>query len=351
MDRSSEVARYGVDGATETLLAKERRFYDGDDYEGLGYPGSSTTTGVTRGLLSAKLTLAFTDDSFADTFDSAWGAAAARDDSGNFLQDGDEWYLHAERTAYDARGMRIGVLDPNGNEGTIAYETDHGLFVVGFVDAAEHPTELERGDFPFQVLASIDPNDNRTEFTWDARGLPATKSVMGKLVSGAWQGDPATDPTEAYTYDFTTVPVSVRVATRQVRLGATFDVVRYLDGLGRTVQERHTAEPDAATPTTPRFRVTGWQVYNAKGLVVRAYQPTFATSDTYAQGSTATAAVETTYNPLGRPVRVDYPDGTFDTTTYHPWVREAADRNDNAGDSLQLDPRYGDFVSWFSGSV
>ena len=30
----------------------------------------------------------------------------------------------------------------------------------------------------------------------------------------------------------------------RVRLGATLDVVRYLDGVGRTVQERHTAEPD-----------------------------------------------------------------------------------------------------------
>jgi len=35
----------------------------------------------------------------------------------------------------------------------------------------------------------VDANDNRTEFTWDPSGLPASKSVMGKQVGGAWEGD------------------------------------------------------------------------------------------------------------------------------------------------------------------
>ena len=38
-------------------------------------------------------------------------------------------------------------------------------------------------------------NDDRIELTYDPTGLPASRSVMGKFVAGAWQGDPATHPT------------------------------------------------------------------------------------------------------------------------------------------------------------
>ena len=97
--------------------------------------------------------------------------------------------------------------------------------------------------------------------------------------------------------------------------------------------------------------MTGWQIFNHKGLVVRAYQPTFATTDAYSAGDTTTAVVETTYDPLGRPLRVDYPDGTYETTTYHPWVQQFADRNDNAGAIASSDERYGAFLDRFGSHV
>lgn len=350
VDRPSLITRFGISGSIEITLAKERRFYDGADYEGLGYPGSSTTAGVGRGRLSARIRRAFTDDSLAAVFDPAWGADAARTDRGNYLIDGDEHYVRIERSAYDSRGMRVGVRDANGNTASISYDFDLGLFVAGVVDAAGHPSTVERGDFPFQVTAVIDPNANRTEFTWDPSGLPSTKSVLGKYIDGAWQGDPQTDSTEAYDYDFATLPVRISTDTRQVRLGAVRTVHRYLDGLGRTVQERHTAEPDPTTSAT-RVRVTGWQAYNAKGLVVRAYQPVFASSTSYSAGSTEVPSVATTYDPLGREQRVDYPDGTFESATFTAWTRERRDRNDNAGGIAPTDARYGSFLTWFAASV
>src|SRR5262249_53313269 len=112
--------------------------------------------------------------------------------------------------------------------------------------------------------------------------------------------------------------------------------------LGRVIQERHDAEPDPADGST-RFRVTAWQIYNHKGLVVRIYQPVFSTIGEYAPGDTSTSFVDTAYDALGRPTRVDYPDGTFETTVYHPWVQEFADRNDNAGSLTGDDRRYGRF--------
>ena len=116
---------------------------------------------------------------------------------------------------------------------------------------------------------------------------------------------------------------------------------RDVDGLGRVTQERHTAESDPATPTTPRCRVTGGQVYNHKGLVIRAYQPTFSANSAYEAAPIDVPSIQTTYDPLGRPLRVDHPDGTFETTDYHPWVRTVSDRNDNAGGITSADSRYG----------
>ena len=350
VDRVATIERYAVTGSGDVLLGRERSYYDGDDYGGLGSPGSASSAGVTRGRLSSRLVLALTDDLVGDTYPSGSGASSALSSSGGYLADGTDHYRYAERLKYDGRGMVTGSKDGLGNETTVTYDTTWGLFPVGMEDAAGHPTTLERGELPQQVAAVVDANGNRTAYTWNPSGLIASKAVMGKEVSGVWQGDPSTHPTEAYEYDFDASPVRVVIRTRQTRLGATFDVVRYLDGVGRIVQERHTAEPDPDTSAT-RYRVTGWQVFNHKGLVVRAYQPAFASADTYAVGDTTTAFIETTYDPLGRPVRIDHPDGTYETTTYHPWVAVTADRNDNAGDLTSSDPTYGDVVDTFADHV
>lgn len=347
VDRPAVVERWGKVASVDTLLGRERHFYDGDEYEGLGYPGSSTTAAVTRGRLSCTLALAFDDALLAAVYDSGWGAASALGARGSYLADGTAHYVHKARFKYDGQGMKVGSLDPRANESTAEYDATHGLFPVGTIDGAGHPTTLTLGDFPFQVATTLDANGNTTSFAWDSSGMVASRAVKGKYVSGAWQGDPDSHPTEVYSYGLATVPVSVTVATRQVRLGATFDVTRYLDGVGRVVQERHSAEPDPATSAS-RVRVTGAVLYNEKGAVVKAYQPTFDAGASFTTPDTSVPFVETTYDPLGRPARVDYPDGTFETTTWHPWVRQAADRNDNASAITSSDPRYGGILSYFA---
>jgi RHS repeat-associated protein len=338
------IERYGMVQGRRELFSREIFFYDGEAYEGLGYPGRGTEPGVTRGRLSSKLALAFSDDLLAAVYPAGAGASAAFSTSGNYLSLSTEHYLHAERYRYDDHGTVTGIKSPNGHESSFEYDETYRLFPIEYTDPAGHPMRLSRGELPFQVEAVLDANGNTTQFSYDPTGLQASKSVQGKFVAGAWQGDPPTHPTEQYGYDFTTTPMKIVVKTRQERLGTTVDVTRYVDGLGRTIQERHTAEPDPRTGAQ-RYRVTGWQVFNHKGLVVKAYQPVFAETDAYSPGDTTTACVETRYDPLGRPVRVDYPDGTFETTAYHPWMQTAADRNDNAGHLTHSDPRYGEFLA------
>ncbi|MCB9765461.1 MAG: hypothetical protein H6739_37145 [Alphaproteobacteria bacterium] len=343
-----QVERYAP-GSPDTLLSREKRFYDGTAYQGLGYPGSGTSAGVTQGKLSGRLVLALTDSLISATYPGGSGASAARSARGNYITDSTDHYVAAERYQYNSDGLVTGAKDPNGNTTTFTYEGTWDLFPIGVTDPAGHPTTLTRAELPFRVDHVEDANDNRTSFGYDPSGLPAWKAVQGKYVSSAWQGDPTTHPTEEYDYDFDTQPIRVLIKTRQVRQGDTFDVVRYLDGFGRVLQERHTAEPEPGSPSTPRYRVTGHQLYNHKGLVVKAWQPSFSGSSAYAEAPSDGDFVETTYDPLGRPVRVDHPDGTYETTTYHPWVREAADRNDNSGHLTGGDSRYGSTLSWFSG--
>lgn len=338
------VERFGRSDSTDVLLARERYFYDGEPYQGLGYPGTSTEIAVTRGLLSCKLAWALTDDLWASVYPPDSGARTRFDAYGGYLADGADHYAHVERYRYDNHGMVIGTKDPKGNESLFEHDGAYGLFPIRSIDAAGHPARLTRGELPFQVEAVVDANGNTTGFTYDPTGLPRSKSVQGKYDGNDWTGDPPSHPTEVYAYDLSATPTRIRIQTRQIRLGATLDIVRYVDGLGRTVQERHTAEPDVETGTN-RFRVTGWQVFNHKGLIVKLYQPFFAGTDEYGEGETASSVVETRYDPLGRAIRVEHPDGTFETTTYHPWARIFSDRNDNSGHITSADPRYGRFAA------
>ena len=59
MDRLSTLERYGVTPSGDVLLSKERTFYDGNAYQGLGHPDATSSIGVTKGNLSCKLVLAF----------------------------------------------------------------------------------------------------------------------------------------------------------------------------------------------------------------------------------------------------------------------------------------------------
>jgi RHS repeat-associated protein len=343
--------RAAVDPAGETRLSKSRWFYDGERYRGLGYPGTDSTVGVTHGVLSCQLRLAFTAAQFDTAYPAGSGAARARDERGHFLRDGDEFYVHEGRAARTANGQIASALDPNGAESRVTYDTGHGLFATSVVDALGHPTVLERGLLTFHVSAMVDANGNRTEFTYDPLCRLRTKAVMGKFIGDAWEGDTATDPTEWHEYATDRLPIRVTTRTRHSRDGATLDVHRFLDGFGRVVQERHTAEPDVDSPDVPRFRVSGWRTYNHKGLVDRSYQPVFASTRDYAPGDRTTAVVVTSYDARGRVTRVTHPEGTFATIAYRPWSDVLADRNDNAGHIPSDDPRYGPYLGAFRDHV
>jgi hypothetical protein len=122
--------------------------------------------------------------------------------------------------------------------------------------------------------------------------------------------------------------------------------VRYLDGFGRVLQEKVRVEAGPAIqrdasgavivdaggrpvlgPTEERWQVSGHVVYDAKGQPGRMYEPYFSPSAAY-EGDAVLArfgvSTLTTYDAVGRAVRVDLPNGTYATTGYGAWATTAA---------------------------
>ena len=131
--------------------------------------------------------------------------------------------------------------------------------------------------------------------------------------------------------------------------------VRYLDGFGRVLQEKVRVEAGPAiqrdvggavivdaggrpvlAPATERWQVSGHVVYDAKGQPGRVYEPYFSPSAAY-EGDAVLArfgvSTLTTYDALGRPVRVDLPNGTYATTAHGAWATTAATPGDTVLDS------------------
>lgn len=339
------VRSFEVVNGTETLLAEVRHFYDGADFVGLGFPGSGSDPGVTRGRPMATLERSHDETLLDQVFPTGSGARAARDARGHYLSADGALWVATGRRAFAANGQVQQEQDPRGSTTTVTYDSEYGLFPEQVVDALGHPTTFERMPFRHLVAATLDANGNRTSFAYDARQLPTSRSIQGKESSpglGDWSGDPPTHPTEIYDYALESVPVRVTTQSREVRLGAVRTVHRYLDGLGQVLQERHQAEPDPTLANPPpRWRVTGHVVRNHRNLPVVAYLASFSDTDTYETGFAFRGAVRTDYDPLGRPLKVTYPDTTFETTNYDPWVQVKADRNDNAAHLSPTDTRYG----------
>jgi insecticidal toxin complex protein TccC len=127
--------------------------------------------------------------------------------------------------------------------------------------------------------------------------------------------------------------------------------VTYLDGLGRTLQDKTLVEDGPAiqrdaqgnvvvdgggspvlAPASPRWRTSGHVVYDTKGHPGRRYDPFFSPSVTYESDAVLQQFGVSTlahYDALGRLIGQDYPNGTFTSATFGAWTMEQADANDN----------------------
>ncbi|HET8924383.1 MAG TPA: SpvB/TcaC N-terminal domain-containing protein [Candidatus Acidoferrum sp.] len=126
----------------------------------------------------------------------------------------------------------------------------------------------------------------------------------------------------------------------------------YSDGFGRAVQTKIVAEPgltpargpdgqllyDAVgnlviqdTSPNPRWIGTGRTVYDNKGNPVKKYEPFFSSTSAYEDEKDLVQTGVTQilhYDPLGRLIRTDNPNGTFSQMEFDPWQQISSDEND-----------------------
>ncbi|GAA3249594.1 SpvB/TcaC N-terminal domain-containing protein [Dactylosporangium siamense] len=393
----------GLDSAgpvATRVVADVRTFYDGDAYTGLPL-GTLGDHGAPTRVESLAFPDTFLDTVFGPDLRPPYldptGAPAwtpqyprqFRDDLPPLAgyvhrTDPDGYYVIVGRHRYDVhdpgrvpRGLKLDSLDPLGNRSGVEHD-EHDLLVVASTDPAGLVTTAGHDLRLLRPRAVTDPNGATGSVTFSPAGLVTAQFHRGK----DGEGD-GTEPGLRTVYDLAAfaergTPVSVRTVQRlhhdtdtEVDPAHRDDVlvsVQYSDGFGRTVQTRTQTEDtlfgdptsgggvlpdDPAAPVLPvrsagdAVVVSGWQVYDHKGRVIRRYEPFFANGFDYTEPVEGQLGnlVRLFYDPCGRQVRTVNPDGSErrvvigvpadladpDTFVGSPWEAYTYDANDNAG--------------------
>ncbi|HAA15378.1 MAG TPA: hypothetical protein DCE41_28250 [Cytophagales bacterium] len=371
-------------GAQKRLLAHVRVQYWNNDLSAAlaegqaGYhalPYRSYTLAFTPGMISEFVAGPFTG------LDAAYLTGTAKyqdlDSDGNYWQP-------STRQTFDAAGFfrPTQFIDNFDNTSQLTYD-NYGLLPVQVTDPIGLTVSSQCN---YRVLApweTIDPNGNRQQAEFDARGMVNKSAVMGKV--GDSDGDSLADPTVKISYDLFQwrdhgKPNYVHSQAREQHATANprwQESYVYSGGLGQQVMTKIQAEPGGAYRISPvplsaelvdefddflvdeegnqlntgdqnlidsgddwylyeeytenRWIGNGRTVFNNKGEAIMAYEPYFSTTHEYENAEplrTIGVSPLMNYDTLGRVVRTDYPDGTFDRVEFTPWHTQAFDRND-----------------------
>lgn len=288
---------------------------------------------------------------------------------GRYLLQDNLWWAPSGRTIPDPSKFYLPVeaIDPFGQHHLLRYdsyallalETEDPLgnrVTAGLRDVTG--TITQNGN-DYRVLAPVlmtDPNRNRSAVALDTLGMVVKTAMMGK--DGAGEGDTLADPTTRLVYDLhawtnTGKPAVVHTFTREKhgagnpRFQETFC---YSDGSGREVMTKVQAEPgpvpvidadghivrdEDGSPQTQfassRWVGTGRTVFNNKGKAIKKYEPFFSATFAYEDEAEVVEWGVTPilfYDPVGRLVRTDFPDGTNTKVVFDAWTQESWDQND-----------------------
>ncbi|MCC6528611.1 MAG: toxin, partial [Polyangiaceae bacterium] len=247
------------------------------------------------------------------------------------------------------------VTDVFGNTTSVAYDS-YKLFPTLVTDALDNETAAL---IDYRVLAPkkvTDPNDNYTEAAFDALGRVTATSVHG--ANG--DGDTLSAPTARFTYETDRyvddgLPVRVKTELRETHAVANNETrwltsYAYSNGSGAVVLTKTMVEPGLALvfeyghvkklngevvydTATPRYVGSGRLVVDNKGNPVKQYEPYFSPTLEYEDDADLKewgVSPVLSYDPLGRLIRTDHPDGSYAYTTFDAWTQEFNDGNDTA---------------------
>lgn len=348
-------------GARKRLIERERSLFWKDDLSGAAPLGQIGP----RALPFEGYKQAFTPGLIAQVFGSRVANPLASVEGKYVLLDG-VWWIPSGQTLFETQHVNsdrdpfyqpIAFKDPFDNITRSTYDS-YSLLVTGTTDALGNQLTAENDYRILQPALTTDPNQNRSAVAFDELGMVVTTAVMGKTNGG--EGDTLADPTTKLEYDLFNWfingrPNFVHTLAREQH-GALNprwqESYSYSDGSGREVLKKVQAEPGLApqrdllgsvtrdsldhiiwNDTAPgvRWVGTGRTVLDNKGNPIKKYEPFFDSSAAFNDEHELVEWGVTPilrYDPLGRLIRTENPNGTFSKVEFDPWQQITFDEND-----------------------
>jgi RHS repeat-associated protein len=307
-----------------------------------------------RALVRRTLRMAFTPGLLTAVYGNRVTPAMLTE-GGYELADGVHWapsgvHHHDPAAFYLPRRL----VSPFGNESTVDYDA-YALLPKESHASGTAPLDVlvTRVAHDYRVLAArelTDPNGNRTRAAFDELGRVVATWAQGS--EGGADGDPDDLPGTLIEYHLDTVPVSAATAIRERHGSATGPWQRsraYSDGSGRVVLTKVQAAPGMAwtldgdgrpsqvdTGTAVRWIGSGRTVFDNKSKPVKKYEPYFSVTDGYEDEPALVKQGVTPilyYDPLGRLVRTELPDGSLTRVVVDPWRTQTWDGVDTVAES------------------
>jgi len=231
-------------------------------------------------------------------------------------------------TTYDQYGNVTSVTDALGHSTTTAYDSTYHTFPISVTNALNQTAYTyyygvnASGDSGFtgqglfgQVKSAKDINGHFQRMKYDLLGRSI--AMWNENFSEAL---PAVNIEYAF-YSSATSPSQVVTKKRKAAGSSeTFNTYTYTDGLGRTIQTQSLSEQAG------KLMISGPVDYNSLGQVWKKYIGYKAASTgTYISSPAKSYPVTYTYDPVGRVIRTDNPDGTNTRTFYNKYVTTAVD--------------------------
>ncbi|BCL26742.1 toxin TcdB middle/N-terminal domain-containing protein [Streptomyces aurantiacus] len=301
VDRPARITQ--TDG-TGTIVDARILRYDGQPFTGL--PEGS----LILGLVTSEERLALRDDQMS----AVYGADPPDlTELGYHRRTGEDgWWVYVRRYDRSTSGTLVS-LDPRGTPVTLSLDTDR-LFPVRRADARGNVVEATVDRYALRPAALTDGNGGVRRNTYDA---------LARLAAEFRPGDEPDAPTITYRYLLDPT-------------GPAVETVEYPSAdRGDKVTSRRLVDSDGRETGVARLDGDGsWLVTdavwrNARGLAARQYLPFRTPVGPGPQAPTeALPHLATSFDALGRPLRVDLPDGAYRLGVHAPGRSDMWDEED-----------------------
>jgi YD repeat-containing protein len=215
---------------------------------------------------------------------------------------------------YDSYGNRNKTTDPEGRVTRLEFDSMYHSFPVNSYNAKNQLTTRSFNVVNGEVIQEIDPNGFTTTYVYD---------TFQRKIREVKPYDSDASPTVAIEYRLDGIPPESVIVYRKDGT-PTYDTVQFMDGFGNLIQTKAEYESNMNKTVADVF-------YDEMGRVKKQSNP-YLTDSTLAYSLPDVLAPGTgyTYDPLGRPIQIQNPDGTQINRTFDHWTVNETDENGHA---------------------